>query len=180
MRCRALLLILVFILAVGLFPIVAEINNFHDADVDRDGIISLAELLRVIQFYNSGAYHACPEVGTEDGFCCGVAGGGEMEMPPMIIRQPDDLTVNEGQAVSLTVVAVGNNLRYQWCRRNHCPLCKIYLPVDNPTAQSPTLSWPQISLEDDDYYFCYVDNDTGSVMTRNAELRVNADTQTRK
>jgi len=35
--------------------------------------ISLSELLRVIQFYNSGGYYACPdeEPPTEDGYCAG-------------------------------------------------------------------------------------------------------------
>jgi hypothetical protein len=33
--------------------------------------ISLPELLRVIQFYNSNAYHYCPADGTEDDFCPG-------------------------------------------------------------------------------------------------------------
>jgi len=35
--------------------------------------INLSELLRVIQFYNSGGYHACPdeEPPTEDGYCAG-------------------------------------------------------------------------------------------------------------
>jgi len=29
-------------------------------------------LLRLIQFFNSGGYHACPAENTEDGFCPGV------------------------------------------------------------------------------------------------------------
>lgn len=46
----------------------------HAADyAPQDWLISLSELLRVIQFYNSGAYHACPDAGTEDGFCPGLA-----------------------------------------------------------------------------------------------------------
>ena len=43
----------------------------HTADQDGDGFIELTELLRVIQFYNSGGYHPCPGDGTEDGFCPG-------------------------------------------------------------------------------------------------------------
>jgi len=41
----------------------------HAADTDADGTISLSELLRVIQFFNSAGYHPCPE--GEDGFCPG-------------------------------------------------------------------------------------------------------------
>jgi hypothetical protein len=35
--------------------------------------ISLTELLRMIQFFNIRAYHACPDQGTEDGYCPGTA-----------------------------------------------------------------------------------------------------------
>lgn len=46
----------------------------HAADYNpQDWRISLSELLRVIQFYNSGGYHACPGQGTEDGYCVGPA-----------------------------------------------------------------------------------------------------------
>ena len=31
--------------------------------------ISLTELLRLVQFYNAGGYHACPTESTEDGYC---------------------------------------------------------------------------------------------------------------
>ena len=46
--------------------------EFHDADQDGDNEISLTELLRIIQFFNSGGYHACPDQITEDGFCPGL------------------------------------------------------------------------------------------------------------
>jgi hypothetical protein len=46
----------------------------HDVDSDGDWSISLVELLRFIQFYNSGGYHECPDEvpPTEDGFCPGI------------------------------------------------------------------------------------------------------------
>ena len=37
----------------------------------QNWIISLSELLRAIQFYNTGAYHPCPGENTEDGYCPG-------------------------------------------------------------------------------------------------------------
>ncbi|HPO16969.1 MAG TPA: hypothetical protein PLI09_26260 [Candidatus Hydrogenedentes bacterium] len=44
----------------------------HDSDYNpQDWEIGLSELLRVIQFFNSGGCHYCPEQGTEDGFCVG-------------------------------------------------------------------------------------------------------------
>jgi len=42
----------------------------HDSDyTPTDFNISLSELLRLIQFFNSGGYSYCPDAGTEDGFC---------------------------------------------------------------------------------------------------------------
>jgi hypothetical protein len=46
----------------------------HDSDYNPDGpswTIDLTELLRLIQFFNSGGYTYCPGMGTEDGFCPG-------------------------------------------------------------------------------------------------------------
>jgi len=41
----------------------------HASDyLDTDGLISLSELLRLVQYYNLGAYSACPET-AEDRFC---------------------------------------------------------------------------------------------------------------
>ncbi len=45
------------------------VENPHSADQNADGRISLSELLRLIQFYNSGGYH-CDASG-EDGFAPG-------------------------------------------------------------------------------------------------------------
>lgn len=44
-------------------------TDFHTADQDLDYRISLSELLRVIQYYNSGGLHCDPE--TEDGYAPG-------------------------------------------------------------------------------------------------------------
>jgi len=42
----------------------------HSADyAPADARIDLTELLRLIQFYNSGGLYPCPDLGTEDGYC---------------------------------------------------------------------------------------------------------------
>lgn len=44
----------------------------HASDYNpQDWVINLTELLRLIQFFNGGAYHACPGANTEDGYCLG-------------------------------------------------------------------------------------------------------------
>lgn len=45
----------------------------HSSDYNpQDWVIDLSELLRLIQFYNSGGYYPCPEnPDSEDGFCVG-------------------------------------------------------------------------------------------------------------
>ncbi len=44
----------------------------HASDYNpQDWLLSLSELLRAIQFYNSGGYRVCVGEGTEDGFCPG-------------------------------------------------------------------------------------------------------------
>ena len=45
----------------------------HNSDyAPQDWVISLTELLRVIQFYNSLGYNYCPGTGSEDDFCPGL------------------------------------------------------------------------------------------------------------
>ena len=47
----------------------------HAADfAPVDWTISIDELLRVIQFFNAGGVYACPDEGTEDGYCAGLPG----------------------------------------------------------------------------------------------------------
>lgn len=51
----------------------AQDCEYHDSDSGRDWHINLSELLRFIQFFNSGGYHDCAHLDppTEDGFCPG-------------------------------------------------------------------------------------------------------------
>lgn len=44
----------------------------HSSDyAPHDWKVNLSELLRLIQFFNIGGYHACPGQSTEDGYCTG-------------------------------------------------------------------------------------------------------------
>lgn len=56
----------------GFLPGVGEKRDCDPYDSDyapQDWAISLSELLRIVQFYNSGGYFYCPLSESEDGFC---------------------------------------------------------------------------------------------------------------
>lgn len=48
-----------------------DLSALHDADTQPDFVISLSELLRFIQFFNTGAYHTAEGIETEDGYMPG-------------------------------------------------------------------------------------------------------------
>jgi len=53
----------------------AGVSGIHSADTNGDNLISLSELLRVIQFFNIGGYHCATDLNpTEDGFRPGFSG----------------------------------------------------------------------------------------------------------
>ena len=48
---------------------------FHSADIDLSGTLSLSEMLRLIQFYNTGGFHCADfPTDTEDGYVPGILG----------------------------------------------------------------------------------------------------------
>lgn len=56
------------------------VPEVHSADPDADGRINLSELLRVVQFYNTGVYSCAPDwYGSEDGY---LPGAGDTQCPP--------------------------------------------------------------------------------------------------
>lgn len=69
----------------------------HTADQNGNGVIGLTELLRVIQFYNSGRFH-CQE-GTEDGYDVGA--GDESCSPHDSDYDPQDWRINMSELLRL-------------------------------------------------------------------------------
>ena len=67
-----------------------ELERFLSADTDQDNTLGLGELLRLIQFYNSDAYH-CSE-GTEDDFAPGT--GDDDCTPHTGDYNPQDWTIS--------------------------------------------------------------------------------------
>ncbi len=54
--------------AEGEYACCLHTSDYNPPDYD----VNISELLRLIQIYSTGAYHACPGQGAEDGFCLGI------------------------------------------------------------------------------------------------------------
>ena len=81
----------------------------HSADTDHDSVISLSELLRVIQFFNSNGYH-CYEV-SEDGY--GTDSGAHGCRPHSSDYNPQDWRIEVSEL--LRVIQFFNSAGYQYC-----------------------------------------------------------------
>lgn len=82
---------------VGIVPQVR-----HTADRNSDGTISLSELLRVIQFYNSGGLHcALPPESTEDGYVPGANDAQEACVPHNSDYSPQDWRISLSELLRL-------------------------------------------------------------------------------
>ena len=89
-----------------------------DADEDADGNISLSELLRVIQFYNTGGYHC--SAGSEDNFAAGP--GDTACVPHCADYNPPDWQINLSEL--LRIIQFYNLNGYHVCNGGedgYCP-----------------------------------------------------------
>jgi len=89
----------------------------HSADPDGDGIISLSELLRVIQFYNSNGIH-CQD-GTEDGYAPGA--GDQSCIPHHSDYNPQDWRINLSEV--LRMIQFFNSSGYHPCEGSEDGFC---------------------------------------------------------
>ncbi len=89
----------------------------HTADQDGDNDISLSELLRVIQFYNSGGYHC--ELGTEDGY--GPGSGDTACLPHASDYNPQDWAITLSELLRL--IQFYNSGGYQPCAEGEDGFC---------------------------------------------------------
>ncbi len=83
---------------------------------------------------------------------------------PAITTQPVDTTVDLNAATTLSVVATGSNLTYQWRKDG----------VDLPGQTSATLSIPSTQRADAGAYYVVVTNAAASVESDLVQLKVNA------
>ncbi len=91
---------------------------YATADQNKDGIISLSELLRVIQFFNSDGFHC--DAGTEDGYAPGTGDAGCT--PHSSDYSPQDWHI--GLSELLRLIQFYNSGGYHYCtgsEDNFCP-----------------------------------------------------------
>ena len=81
----------------------------HSSDVDTDGMISLSELLRVIQFFNSDSMHC--DASSEDGYAVG--GGDQTCCAHASDYNPQDWRIEVSEL--LRVIQFFNSAGYQYC-----------------------------------------------------------------
>lgn len=74
--------------------------HFHSADQNGDWKINISELLRVIQFFNSGGYHCAGSEPTEDGYIPGYEGDKNCN-PHSSDYNPQDWTISLGELLRL-------------------------------------------------------------------------------
>lgn len=90
----------------GVLPVL----DIHSADQDADHQISLSEMLRVIQMYNSLGYHCA--AGTEDGYAPG-AGDTSSCAPHLSDYSPQDWSISLSEM--LRIVQFFNSFGYIYC-----------------------------------------------------------------
>lgn len=87
----------------------SEEDSWHTADPNHDNQISLSELLRIIQFFNSGGLHC--QAGTEDGYAPGP--GDKICLPHSSDYNPQDWLISLSEL--LRIIQLFNSNGYHWC-----------------------------------------------------------------
>ncbi|HOV33243.1 MAG TPA: PASTA domain-containing protein [Candidatus Hydrogenedens sp.] len=99
------------------------VPDYHSADTNKDNKIDLRELLRVIQFFNSGGFHC--EEGTEDGYAPGYGESFDFScFPHTLDYNPQDWQFNLEEI--LRAVQFFNSQGYEVCpylsEDHYCPI----------------------------------------------------------
>lgn len=94
-----------------------EPPTLHSSDQNGDGRINLSELLRVVQFFNLGAYHC--EAGTEDGYAVGP--GAQDCAPHASDYAPQDWSISLSE--TLRCVQFYNSNGYHACSGTEDGFC---------------------------------------------------------
>ena len=88
--------------------------------------------------------------------------------PPVITKEPTDVSVVDGKIAKLTVTATGKNLKYQW----QSEIDGVWLNSTGAGADKAALSFKATQALDGSAYRCVVSNDGGSVTSEVVTLKV--------
>lgn len=88
--------------------------------------------------------------------------------PPVITRQPTDVTVVDGRIAKLTLTATGKELKYQW----QSEIDGVWLNSSGAGADKPALSFKADAELDGSAYRCVVSNEGGSVTSEVVTVKV--------
>lgn len=88
---------------------------------------------------------------------------------PVIIEDPQSQLVSPKDEVSFTVVAMGEDLRYQWVKANDVIMDRT---ADYSGIQTSTLTMLSAHASDEGEYFCVVFNIAGFVTSARALLQL--------
>lgn len=101
-----------------------EESSYFDADQNDDAVLALAELLRVIQFYNLGGHHCAAQPGdSEDGFLPGTNAEAQACSPHTSDYSPQDWRISLSEL--LRVIQFYNARGYVPCEGGEDGFCPV-------------------------------------------------------
>ncbi|MGC8844819.1 MAG: hypothetical protein ACP5QY_03130, partial [Candidatus Hydrogenedens sp.] len=89
-----------------------EYIYFHSSDINRNGKIDLEELLRIVQFFNMGAYHCDNSSKLEDGYLPGYGDNHDCQ-PHSSDYNPQDWVISLSELIR--TIQIFNMGRYYPC-----------------------------------------------------------------
>jgi len=133
-----------FMLAVLLVaaPVFAQVTFFHTADVSHNWSLDLPELLRVIQFFNSGGYHA--QQGTEDGY--GPGPGAKSGQPHSSDYNPEDWAIDLSELLRSVQLFNHRGFMYSASGEDHYDVNPWHVPLQGDTDGDGLLDTEETAL----------------------------------
>lgn len=85
-----------------------------------------------------------------------------------ITQQPESQTAAEGDNITLSVIAIGNNIVYQWEKKNNDS--DVWVAIEDATSYQYIFN--ALAIDDGTTYRCFLRNEAESTYTENAIITV--------